>query len=189
MTYSGNRYLTMDEMKVNAQYIYNYLTANGWTKQAICGVLGNMQTESTINPTIWQSLDAGNISGGYGLVQWTPATKYLDWCTDNSIDPSLMDSNLLRILYEVAENIQWIHPSMTFYEFTQSTDTPYNLGLLFLEHYERPADPDQPQRGTQAEYWFDFLEGGTTTPPAYPIFTNKGKPYKYVLKRRIKIQC
>jgi hypothetical protein len=124
-------------------------------------MLGNMQTESTINPGIWQSLDEGNTSGGYGLVQWTPATKYFDWADSNSLEYGQMDSNLQRILFEVENDLQWIHPSMTFQEYTQSTDTAYNLGMLFLEHYERPADQDQPQRGEQADYWFENLVGET----------------------------
>lgn len=160
MYYTGNNYLTHSEMTVNAQFILDYLLLEGWTKNAVCGMLGNMQTESTINPGIWQSLDEGNMSGGFGLVQWTPASKYTDWADDNSLTWGAMESNLQRILYEVDNNIQWIHSTMTFYEFSRSTDTPYNLGLLFLAHYERPADPDQPIRGTQAKYWYDTLTGG-----------------------------
>lgn len=160
MTYSKNAFLTIQEMTVNAQYILDYLLARGWTKNAISGMLGNMQTESTINPGIWQSLDAGNMQGGYGLVQWTPASKYINWANSMTLNYSEMDSQLKRIEYEVAENIQWIDSNMTFLEFTQSTDTAYNLGMKFISAYERPADPDQPIRGTQAEYWFDSLEGG-----------------------------
>lgn len=159
MVYSENRYLSLEEMKVNAEYIFSYLINEGWTKNAICGMLGNMQTESTINSGIWQSLDFGNMSGGFGLVQWTPATKYFDWADLNELNYSEMDSNLLRLLYEVTNNIQWINPSMTFYEFTQSEDTPYNLAMKFLQYYERPADPNQPKRGVQADYWYSFLEG------------------------------
>lgn len=165
MTFSGNRFLTLSEMTVNAQYILNYLMAQGWTKNAVCGMLGNMQTESTINPGIWQSLDEGNMSGGFGLVQWTPATKYTDWADARSLVWGAMDSNLKRILYEVEENLQWIHSSMSFLEFSQSTDTANNLGMLFLAHYERPADPDQPNRGTQATYWFNNLTGGGVVDP------------------------
>ena len=160
MIHSGNRYLSQSEMIDNATYIYNYLITAGWTPQAICGMLGNMQSESTINPAIWQSLDEGNLSLGFGLVQWTPATKYLNWASDNNLTPELMDSNLQRILYEVDNSLQWINSSMSFYEFTQSTDTPYNLGIMFLTYYERPANPNQPQRGTQAENWFSLLNGG-----------------------------
>jgi hypothetical protein len=166
MVYSGNRYLNMDEMTVNAQYILDYLLPLGWTKNAICGMLGNMQTESTINPAIWQGLDSSNTSGGFGLVQWTPSTKYTDWCTSQGLVYTEMDSNLKRILYEVDNNIQWINSNMTFTEFTQSTDTPYNLAMNFLSSYERPANPDQPNRGTQAENWFNTLTGGGTITPS-----------------------
>lgn len=166
---TGNRFLTQSEMTENAQYVLNYLMARGWTKNAVCGMLGNMQTESTINPGIWQSLDEGNMSGGFGLVQWTPATNYTNWADSHSLVWGEMDSNLQRILYEVENKLQWIHPDMTFLEFSKSTDTAYNLGMLFLSHYERPANPDQPQRGTQAQNWFDTLTGGgVVDPPVDP---------------------
>ena len=146
-------------MTINAQYILNYLTGKGWTKEAVCGMLGNMQTESTINPGIWQNLDSGNTNLGFGLVQWTPASKYLNWCAKNKLPYHQMDSNLKRIEYEVTHKLQWINSSMTFKQFTKSTRSPYELGLLFLSSYERPADPNQPIRGEQAEYWFDTLDG------------------------------
>lgn len=158
--YGGNNYLSMEQMTANAQYILDYLTAAGWTKNAICGVLGNLETESTVNPQLWQSLDYGNTSLGYGLVQWTPATNLINWCVANTLDYTLMDSQLQRILYEVEHNEQWIYSAMTFQEFTQSTDTPYNLAMLFLSKYERPANPNQPIRGTQAEAWYTTLTGG-----------------------------
>ena len=76
---SNNKYLSQGEMESNAKEIYTYLSDKGWTLNAISGLLGNMQRESTINPGLWQSLKEGNYSGGYGLVQWTPASKY--WCS------------------------------------------------------------------------------------------------------------
>lgn len=60
-----------------------------------------------------------------------------------------MDNNLSRILYEIQNNLQWIATSQynySFSDFTQSTDSPYNLALAFLANYERPADPNQPIR-------------------------------------------
>lgn len=112
------------------------------------------------------------------MVQWTPYTKYTDWVSG---DPSTMDNNLSRIIYEVANNIQWIATSTynySFYEFTQSTDSPYNLGLAFLGNYERPADPNQPQRGVQAQEWFEFLGG--VIPPT-PVFFKSKKKFPWVL--------
>lgn len=53
--YYGNQYnssqqLTNRQMQINAQYIYRALTENGWTLNAISAILGNMQSESSINP-------------------------------------------------------------------------------------------------------------------------------------------
>lgn len=72
----SNMYLERGQMTDNAQYIADYLTGNGWTQNAVAGILGNMEQESTMNPGLWQDLKYENMSGGYGLVQWTPATEY-----------------------------------------------------------------------------------------------------------------
>lgn len=73
-----------------------------------------------------------------------------------------MDANIFRILYEVSNNLQWIATSAynySFEDFTHSIDTPYNLAMAFLTNYERPADPNQPARGIQAQEWYEFLGG------------------------------
>jgi len=162
--YSGNYYLGTTEMQTNALYIRNYL-GSSWTINAISALCGNMESESTINPGIWESLNEGNLSGGFGLVQWTPASKYLDWAAARGLTPGAMPSNLKRLGYEVEQNIQWGNdsrgnpPPFTFLEFTQSILSPYDLAIYFLRHYERPAVYDQPNRGTQAETWYNFLMG------------------------------
>jgi hypothetical protein len=161
--YISNKALTMEQMKVNAQYIYDYLLAKGWTEHAISAVLGNMQTESTINPGRWEGGQKDNMNVGFGLVQWTKARKYFDWADKNGLDPYDMDSQLKRILYEVdtknPNDIQWIPKGtkMTFKQFTQSTDSLEELAKVFINSYERPYDSNQPKRGEQAEYWYKVL--------------------------------
>lgn len=49
-TYNSSNALTMEQMQINANYIWKSLKAQGWTKNAVAGILGNMQSESTINP-------------------------------------------------------------------------------------------------------------------------------------------
>lgn len=54
-TYWGNTYdssntLTMAQMQINATYIWSSLSQEGWTLNAVAGILGNMQSESAINP-------------------------------------------------------------------------------------------------------------------------------------------
>lgn len=169
MTVCKNNYLSMSEMTENAEYILSYLSTKGYTKNAICAVLGNMQSESTINPCIWEGLNQGDMSHGFGLVQWTPATKYIDWCGSQNIPYADMNSNLKRIIYEVDNNVQWINSldpkNRSFKEFMQSNDSPYDLAMVFIKAYERPANPDQPNRGDQANYWYETLTGGVIIPP------------------------
>jgi hypothetical protein len=171
MVYDTNTYLSQAEMTENAQFILDFFTGQGWTKNAICGMLGNMQSESTINFGIYESLDNTSSTNGFGIVQWTPNTKYFDWANANGYGGDHVNGEVNRIMYELANNLQWISTSaypMTFQEFTQSTDTPENLAYAFINNYERPANPDQPQRQTQARYWYDNLtggNGGTITPP------------------------
>lgn len=173
---SKNAYLTTEEMKVNAKYIYKFLTSKGWTINAISGMLGNMQTESNINPGIWQNLDSGNTSLGFGLVQWTPATKLIEWANSKGISYSDIDTQLNRILYEMESGIQYYptdeYPE-TFKEFSKSTMDVEYLAYTFLNNYERPADRNQPQRQTQARFWYDYLSGIEPGEPDTPI-----EPYK-----------
>ncbi len=177
---SGNRYLTMEEMKINAVYITTKLRATGWTDNAIAGTLANMQTESNINPEIWEGLEFGNMTGGYGLVQWTPATKYIDWANANEIPFQSMDSQLQRIYYEVAQNIQWVNPNKTFHQFTQSTDSPYDLAIDFLYSYEQPKIPDPENRGNQGLYWFEYITGAE-----FPDKWEIDKDFYIISSRRI----
>ena len=63
--------LEPEERRANAEYIYRYLRyEEGWTKNAICGLLGNIHHESWFNPGVWQSLN--NPELGYGIIQLSP---------------------------------------------------------------------------------------------------------------------
>lgn len=176
MTHSSNSYLTPSQQKDNAEFILAWLLARGWTKNAVCGMLGNMQTESTINPGIFENLNYGDLVNGFGLVQWTPAQKYISWAESKGYigyqNYGKLLPQLLRIEYERENNIQWIDGSMSFHEFSRSTDTPYNLAIKFITAYERPADPNQPIRGQQANAWFNLLSG-TGEKPAFPTVKDK----------------
>lgn len=160
---SGNRYLGTDDMQNNAIEANAYLLSKGWSPEAIAGMLGNMQTESTINPGIWESLKV-DYSRGYGLVQWTPATKYIDWAGANYADGN---RQLDRIIYEAENGLQWfanpnapiVEPPISLKQFTVSRDSPTVLANYFLWYYEHPKYTIQPNRAVQAEQWYEFLGG------------------------------
>lgn len=181
---AGNRYLNEQEMQHNAQIIYSILTSNGWTINSISALLGNMESESNINPGIWENLT--EFSGGYGLVQWTPYTKYSEWAGVGWENNG--DKECERIQYEVDNNIQWFGnqyapittPPLSFYEFTQSTESVGTLASYFLWYYEHASNTDPTERISQAEKWYTFLTGVTPTPTP----TNKSKlPLYYYLRR------
>lgn len=184
--FNESKHLTDSEMKTNATYLQKALSARGWTKNAIAAILGNMQAESSINPGRWQSDSVGSYSLGYGLVQWTPVTKYTDWCTSNGYsDPSEIDANVARIIYEVENRIQWYATAaydMTFKEFTTSSQDCGTLAKAFLLNYERPADQSssvQEYRASLARNWYTYLSDGSE--PDIPIIipTNKRKKHRF----------
>lgn len=171
---SKNAWLTEAEMQNNAIYVYWYLNRKGWSLNAISGMLGNMEVESKINPGIWQDLNAG-YGPAYGIVQWDPWTKYFDWCEERGLEPSKMDNNLDRILWELENGVQY-YPTVnypeTFREFSVSSKSANYLGWAFVYNYERPADPTARDRGALAEKWYNYLvsviEGGLAPPAVSP---------------------
>lgn len=183
---SANRYLTEEEMQLNARYIWQYLSAKGWTLNAVAGMLGNMENESTINPGIWQNLNEG-VGPAYGLVQWDPYTKYMTWCEENGLDPADMDSALQRIEYELENGLQYYKNKYpyTFAEFKVSTDSAYTLACAFAFDYERShtalygTEEEKAAlrqlRGNDAVKWYNYLANyagvDTTTGKWHP--TNK----------------
>ena len=157
---SKNKYLSQEEMENNAKEIYTYFKDKGWTLNAIAGVLGNMQQESTINPGLWQSLKEYNYSGGFGLVQWTPATKYTDWAVANgyAIDDG---TGQMYWIDQLAESTgEWIKTSaynLTWEQFKASTETPEYLCSAFLKNFERAGVEVEETRKEYARKWYDFL--------------------------------
>lgn len=158
--YSSNAPLTDYEMRVNAQYILNYLRNRGWTKEAVCGMLGNMEVESYINPGVWHGCIEG--SAAFGLVQWSPPSKFFNWADDNSYAYGNMIGQLQRLIYEVENREQYSEYGTTvysFYDYTQSTLTAYELGRQFAWHYEDGnfSEGVANDRGSRATSWFNTL--------------------------------
>jgi hypothetical protein len=145
--------LTTDQEK-NAWAIWSFFKARRWTEESIAGMLGNMQSESGIMPDI----DEISGGGGYGLVQWTPKSKLVDWCSERGLDYRTIDSQCQRIQWEMENNVQWFPnaerpdlPNISFKEFTQLKDIK-SAAEYFIAFYEHPKDVNQPIRGTQAQY-------------------------------------
>lgn len=139
------KYLNTEEMLNNAQNIVNYfLKSNkGWKRLPICAILGNMAGESTVNPNMYEHGYDWSEDRGYGLVQWTPRSKFWNWAEKNGFNPKLAETQLKFIDYEIDNGLQWIKTSsfpLSYEEFRKNTnnnDLAY-LTKAFMLNYERP---------------------------------------------------
>ena len=148
----------------NAKYIYKFFSNKGWTKNAICGMLGNMYAESGIKADIDQ-IGGG---GGYGLVQWTPKSHLTDWANQRKLNWRTVDTQCQKIQYELEHGEQFYKTSkfpLTFKQYIKSTKSPYDLAAVFVANYERPASPNYDKRGKYAEEWCKKIDGKPTPTP------------------------
>lgn len=140
------RWLSEEESLLNAQMVVNHFVGTDWTKESLSALCGNMRHESSINPDMYEYGYDWSADRGYGLVQWTPRSKYWDWAVGQGLDPRSGDSQLARIDYEVSENIQWIPrdsiDNLTFAEFRSNARkwSVEQLTEAFTWGYERPNE-------------------------------------------------
>lgn len=174
---SGNYYLSQSEMENNAlefrAAVFSRLPSA--TLNGVAAILGNMQTESTINPGIWENLSPFDVNyGGYGLVQWTPWTKYSDWAGSGWENNG--SKQVERIVqYEAIDypGTQWfsngdapliglpVDPPITLLQLLESNQSPALLAKYFLCYYEHPGSvvASHQARSAQALAWYEFLSG------------------------------
>ncbi|HET7529281.1 MAG TPA: phage tail tip lysozyme [Candidatus Saccharimonadales bacterium] len=75
----------------NAEKIFNFFISKGLTAIQAAGIIGNMTAESGLEPQRLQGTPPGTITpaetfsgdGGWGIVQWTPGSKFIN--TNNPI--------------------------------------------------------------------------------------------------------
>lgn len=204
---TGGYDIDSSEALENAQNIYTLLSARGWTINAVCGLLGNIQNESVMNPWRWESDDVQE-SGktewgrthGYGLVQFTDASKYINSSLAQSIagygpnfsnqTGNVLDGQAQTIFIHETHSEQYStsdHSDMTYDEYIASTESPETLTEIWMWNYERPNEADGlarlPQQKLDASKWYDNLTGYTPTPTPTPTTSHKMK-WIFYLKRR-----
>jgi len=100
--------LTSEQQLTNALYIYNFLSAQGWTREAIAAFLGNMMKESYLNPGVWENGSWGESGfnpwttgqqSGFGLIQITPSELFLNFTNLTAIQVmDLADTDPQRLI-------------------------------------------------------------------------------------------
>lgn len=196
--YNDNRLLSTSERRHNGVNVYNYFVGLGWTLNAACALLGNMELESSINPGLWQiGFKPESKNAGYGLVQWTPWTKYANWAGASWRGNGDLECN--RLEYEWRNEKQWIqNVKMSFDKWAHSNDEVERLTEIFMKNYERPGVPHLQDRIDYALAWYIYLTGDERPPepdekPVSPflgidtwlklwMLKKKKKEYKHVYK-------
>ena len=173
-----DRGLTEEEMQHNAAIILQLGRAKGWSDNAIAALCANLEAESTINPALWEFGHIGDLDYGYGLAQWTPATKIRDWILSyyGSTDYSNGDYQVERFQYEADNGLQYyqneLYPNYNtpalFDDWLHSSDSPARLAKVFLHNYERPLDQSsavEEYRASLANKWYEYFTGSQPPTP------------------------
>lgn len=181
-----------DKAMNNACCILQFFLPKGWSLQAIAGLCGNVQQESTFNPDL---IEIGGT--GHGLVQWTPPSdlyavldvlygSHTDWYDGEK------QCNVIWAEYEQKTGLhdwgiepQWYETQtypMSWDEWAHSTADPGELALVFQANYERPASLHQ-ERAQYARWWYDYLKNIDIYSPTVPSY-KRHMPLWMMLRRR-----
>ena len=159
LAFKKDTYLKESQRRHNAAIIYKYLKRCGWSHNAICATLGNMDQESTINPGFHE-----RGGGGFGLVQWTPATKYTKWAAQNGYAKNSISGQLRFLIHSMKPgNEEWFknkaYPGyfLSAEKFVSSKKSIEYLTAVFLYSYERAGKPRLDLRRKYAQYWSAYF--------------------------------
>lgn len=180
------------EQTDNASEIWRTLVnVYGWTENSASAVIGNFQSESALNPGQFEHGYNYSMSHGFGLGQWTPATKISNYIGSTNKDD--MSDGAKQMLYFLATPGQYstyfLNPdgSSNYYsesglpyitnmaDFSRSNASISDLTKLWAICWERPGasyyHSSINNRITNATHWFNEFSGSPTppTPPDPPI--------------------
>ena len=176
---SVDNYPNQTQKDNNARLVGEYLLNLGWTRQAVAGILGNMEVESRMNPAIVEHTPFTALVDNYailslptdtgvGLVQWTGHTdtppagqKLASFAIRYNREWYDGDLQCFRLQRECEENIQFdegtIHGVTYDWDvYISSTAEPEELALVWQTLYERGGS-DTLQRQTWARYYYDLI--------------------------------
>ncbi len=150
-TPSAKDYINDDSISVEKR-VYLFLTGElGLNTAAACGVLANIEKESSFRVT------AASYDGGYGLVQWTGGrnTRLKNWTKENGYDYKTLEGQLWYFKYELEGSYKKI---LTYLKGVSNTPAgAYDAGYYFCYNFEIPANraTRSIQRGNLAKdsYW------------------------------------
>ena len=167
----------------NELTIFDYLTGPmGLNVAAACGILANIQAESSFDPAAYNPTDGkGTSSEGpsYGICQWHDVngkggryTQLMNWCKNNGYDYTSLIGQLNYLNYELNSGYR-----ISVLDYLQSNSVQndaegaYNAGFRWCYYFEIPDNLDIVSgiRGNNAKnyYWPKY----SAVPAASPSIT------------------
>ena len=116
--------------------VYDYLTGElKLSTAAACGVLANIEHESSFQPTIF-----GDKGTSYGLCQWHNErfTALRGFCASLGLDYRTVEGQLAYLKYELGTNYTTL--LLTLQSIENSPDGAYRAAYLWCIQFERPSD-------------------------------------------------
>ncbi len=132
--------------------VYNYLASQGFNNAAICGIMANIQHESSFNT---QALGDGGTS--YVICQWHNSrwSNLNNYCSSNNLDASSLDGQLSYLVHELKSSYPGVYN--TLQNVPNTKDGAYQAAAKWTTDFEIPANKESVAvtRGNtaQSDYW------------------------------------
>lgn len=173
---AGNRALTRSESDNNARIVTSFFRQQRWNDMSIAAIVGCMYAESYINPQLWEEgMPQWGSSTGFGLVQWTPATRLSEkaaiWGLGNYMDGTVQLRVIMGEYTTTNSDLkEWFGTNAYPISFRQwaTNSVGYdidNLVQAFIVNYLRPYNPNQPRYQQAARRWYNIMLGGDPDVP------------------------
>jgi hypothetical protein len=163
----------------NQQKAFNYFASNGYSKEQAAGIVGNMIHESGVEPGRKEGTPPGQVTnpsdvveftGGWGIVQWTPAGKMIKPSREAGVDDAVIGSleYQLEFLKKQLDGKGPI-PEKHAGDMLKQTTTVETAAVAFGQYYERFLGSDNPnheryaQRKTAAREVLDTFGGSASS--------------------------
>lgn len=166
------------------EQVWKGLKKLGFTPYGIAGIMGNMKHESGMNPGI-SEIGGGTTSAGagFGLVQWTPASKLDDYIKAKGTGERTSVSTQLNFLADQLKGTSPVHNDTGAYAGLMAATSPQQAAETFVRLYERPAAWALAQtlsgRQTSAKEYYDtyskYEQGTPWVPDTQVALVHKGE--------------
>lgn len=136
--------------------IFDFVTGElGMNSAAACGILANMEAESSFTTTVW-----GDNGTSFGLCQWhnDRFSRLRGFCASRGYDYTSLEGQLQYLAFELKTS----YPSTYNYlrNVSDTSDGAYDAAYYWCVHFEVPADREargnQRGRTAQMKYWVRY---------------------------------